>query len=186
MTLTPRTITTDGPYCHAGNAKRRPVAALPRMSGKPLPQVRHRLTGTIRSSKGELVDYEEESEFQPGREDKTAEDFAQEMEDEEAVRDVFEAWANTQPNPDTVTIGDWLEAEVEEEHRPGKAELRHFRRAYDLSRNWAAKHDPSHVAVMDERIRRIDDVLKRGDPDEMANLVFALVKEDDSLLREDD
>ena len=108
------------------------------------------------------------------------------MEDEEAVRDVFEAWANTQPNPDTVTIGDWLDAEVEEEHRPGKAVLRHFRRAYDLSRNWAAKHDPNHVAVMDERIRKIDDVLKRGDPDEMANLVYALVKEDDSLLREDD
>jgi hypothetical protein len=107
--------------------------------------------------------------------------FGQEMEDEEAVRDVFEAWANTQPKPDTVTIGDWLEAEVEEEHRPGKAELRHFRRAYDLSRNWAAKHDPNHVAVMDERIRKIDDVLKRGDPDEMANLVYALVKEDDSL-----
>lgn len=39
---------------------------------------------------------------------------------------------------------------------------------------------------MDERIRKIDDVLKRGDPDEMANLVYALVKEDDSLLREDD
>jgi hypothetical protein len=142
--------------------------------------------GRAEASEGELVDCEEESEFQSGREDETAEDFAQEMEDEEAVRDVFEAWANTQPNPDTVTIGDWLKAEVEEEHRPGKAELRHFRRAYGLSRNWAAKHDPNHVAVMDERIRRIDDVLKRGDPDEMANLVYALVKEDDSLLREDD